>query len=58
MIALIFIYALGALGFGGILLTVGRDDFSWPALVALALGWPALLAAFVLVATLVVLFGD
>jgi hypothetical protein len=55
MTALIVIYILGVFGFGGVLFAIGRDDYSWPVLALMALGWPPLCPFFILLLILAVL---
>lgn len=55
MTLLIIIYVLGVLGFGGVLFAVGRDDYSWPVLVLMALGWPPLFPVCILLLIVAVL---
>jgi hypothetical protein len=54
---LLCIYVLGLLGFGGVLLGIGRFDYPWPVLVMAALGWPALLVGLFLIAIVLRLLG-
>jgi hypothetical protein len=58
MTVLYFIYIIGVLGFGGILLAIGRLDHSVPVLLLMAIGWPALFVGLVFSAVLVRLIGD
>jgi hypothetical protein len=52
------LYALGTLGFGGLLFALGRDDHSWPVLALMAVGWLPLIVVLGLIALLAKLLGD